>query len=580
VGEWPLRRKDGTFVIVEASTKILPDGRWQALVRDITERKQAQAALAEAHRTEHALRCELERVLAASGAVSDALTRVPEGSLHVALEAIAKQAQRLTDAAAAAASIDGAGDQAREGWVFLGMAPEQATAIARWTREARRAAPRERQTVRVDRHAAPGELVPGRPSITSLLAVPIRSRGQPVGNLYLTNTRRPGGFDEGDERTVQALAARPGTAIELARLYEREGLERAWLETIVEQLPEAVVIADARGGVVQQNEAALRLARDTGRADTNSITFDHELRLPSGAELAPDERPLQRALSRGEDTLCRELCLVKPGGDLLAMLVSARPIRTARGLAGAIMVLQDISALKELERLRDEWSSIVAHDLRQPVSVIAMAVELLRTGELRGVEQKALERIRGASARLDRMIGDLLDVSRIDARRLSLRRRVVDLSGLVERAVEELHEALSRFRVTVAVEPVALVYADPDRIEQVLANLLTNAAKYGAQGTEIRVEVRREGDQLRVSVTNHGAGIPPDELPQLFDRFARTRDARASAVPGIGLGLYISKGLVESHGGRIWAESTPGETTRVSFTLPAMARAPLHAPPP
>lgn len=570
VAEWALRRKDGTLTPVEASSKFLPDGRWQALVRDITERKQTQAALVGAHRTEQQLRCELERVLAASGAVSDALSGVPEGSAQLALEAIAKQAQLLTGADAAAACIDCGGEQAQ--WMFVGMTPEQASAVAAWAR-ARREAQREGDVVR-----ASGGLLPSHPSIRSLLAVPIQSRGQAVGALYLTHERAAGGFDDADERIVRMLAARSGAAIELARLYEREGLHRAWLETLVEHLPEAVVIADEHGRVVHQNEAAVRLA--TRRADAIGDSTAHELRSPGGAALEPDALPLARALA-GEEVTGEELCLVKPDGDLLAVLVSAKAIRTANGPAGAIMVFQDISARKELERLREEWSSIVAHDLRQPVSTIAMAAELLRLrdGERPDVERRSLEQIRSASGRLERMIGDLLDVSRIDAQRLSLERRTVDLSGLVECAVEELHEPLSDFLVSVAVEPLALTCADPDRVRQVLGNILTNAAKYGERGTEIRVELRREGDQLRVSVTNHGPGIEPHELPHLFDRFLRTPAARARA-PGIGLGLYISKQLVDSHGGRIWAESTPGETTTIHFTLPAMARAPLHASPP
>ena len=572
VAEWALRRKDGSLAPVEASTKLLPDGRWQALVRDITERKWTQVALVDAHRTEQELRCELERVLAASGAISDALSSVPEGSSQLALEAVAKQAQLLTDAEGAAACIDCRDDQPR--WRFVGMAPEQASAIVTWTLDGEVG-----RGADVDRHLPSGERPPSPSSFRSLLAVPIRSRGRPVGTLILTNKRSAGGFDEADERIVRALAARSGAAIELARLYEREGLERAWLETIVEQLPEAVVIADEQGRVVQQNEAAVRLATRTGRVDASGSPADHELRSASGAELEPDALPLARALA-GEEVAAEELCLVKPDGELLPVLVGAKPIRTASGPAGAIMVFQDISARKDLERLREEWSSIVAHDLRQPVAAIAMAAELirLRDGEQPDVEQRALARIRSASGRLERMIGDLLDVSRIDARRLSLERRTTDLSGLVEGAVEELREPLSGFRVSVEVEPLALTYADPDRIRQVLGNILTNATKYGERGTEIRIELRRDGDQLRVSVTNSGPGIEPHELPHLFDRFSRTPAARARA-PGIGLGLYISKGLVESHGGRIWAESTPGETTTVHFSLPAMARAPLHASP-
>ena len=116
-------------------------------------------------------------------------------------------------------------------------------------------------------------------------------------------------------------------------------------------------------------------------------------------------------------------------------------------------------------------------------------------------------------------------------------------------------------------EPQRRVSVDPDRIHQVFDNLISNAVKYGRPGAEIRIECLDRGEVLEVVVTNQGSGIPAHELPRLFSRFGRTRDARAEHTPGIGLGLYITRGLVEAHGGRIWAESVPGEST--SFRSPA-----------
>jgi signal transduction histidine kinase len=113
---------------------------------------------------------------------------------------------------------------------------------------------------------------------------------------------------------------------------------------------------------------------------------------------------------------------------------------------------------------------------------------------------------------------------------------------------------------------------DRDRIQQVLENLLCNAAKYGEPGTTIRVDTIRQDELIEVRVTNQGRGIPADQLPQLFNRFARTREARAGRESGLGLGLYIAKGLIEAHGGRLWAESIPGESTTFHFTVPLAPR--------
>jgi signal transduction histidine kinase len=165
------------------------------------------------------------------------------------------------------------------------------------------------------------------------------------------------------------------------------------------------------------------------------------------------------------------------------------------------------------------------------------------------------------------MIEDLLDASRIEAKQLSVEPRAIDFRAIVDAVLASHREGTSTIRVVAEGETWAWI--DPDRIHQVLDNLLSNAGKYGRPDTEIRIDCLDRGEMLEVVVTNQGPGIPAEELPQLFSRFGRTRDARADRTPGIGLGLYIARGLVEAHGGRIWAESVPGATTSFHFTIPA-----------
>jgi signal transduction histidine kinase len=233
-----------------------------------------------------------------------------------------------------------------------------------------------------------------------------------------------------------------------------------------------------------------------------------------------------------------------------------------------VAVVRDITALKELERLREEWASIIAHDLRQPVAAIALTAESLLGPRNEGLslqERRAIERIRSASKRLARMIEDLLDFSRIEAKRLSVRPRDVDFCAIIDAVVESRRDTSS---IRLVGEPDLHVSVDPDRVHQVLDNLLSNAVKYGRPNAEILIEWFDRGARLEVVVTNQGAGIPADELPRLFSRFGRTQAARTRRTPGIGLGLYIARGLVEAHGGHIWAESVPRESTSFHFTLP------------
>jgi signal transduction histidine kinase len=168
------------------------------------------------------------------------------------------------------------------------------------------------------------------------------------------------------------------------------------------------------------------------------------------------------------------------------------------------------------------------------------------------------------------MIDELLDATRLEAQRMTLTPKAVDVAALAREVCERTANVTAGHPVLVREAGAPReAWADPARVEQVIANLVSNAAKYGAPGSEIRVDVDGSGDAVEVTVTNQGRGLAPDELPRLFQRFMRSRASVAEGTTGIGLGLYICKGLVEAHGGRMWAESTPGETTSFHFTLPA-----------
>lgn len=361
------------------------------------------------------------------------------------------------------------------------------------------------------------------------------------------------------------------------RVEASEARQRRWLRNIVDQMPEGVLIVDAAGRPVLENRAVLAFASErTDLRDPwgNPTRFD--VRLPDGEPVPPDDRPSVRALARGESTLARELAARKDG-KLIPILVSAAPIRDDGGtITGATILAQDITPIKELERLRDEWASIVAHDLRQPVNVISLSAETLeRSCEPSTPDRvrKTIGRIREGTTRLNRMISDLSDASRIEANRMTVLPAAVDLSELMHGVCESLRDATGGRELTVDAPPGLGAWIDPDRIQQVLTNLIVNAAKYGAPGTEIRVSAAARDDVVEVAVTNRGRGIPAEQIPGLFSRFGRTPEARLSKTPGTGLGLYIARGLVEAHDGRIWVDSTPGQTT-FRFVVP---RAPLAA---
>jgi signal transduction histidine kinase len=244
----------------------------------------------------------------------------------------------------------------------------------------------------------------------------------------------------------------------------------------------------------------------------------------------------------------------------------------ARSLLYALERARALNAIKELERLREEWTSVIAHDLRQPVAAIsfyaqALAVTAAADPSL-GRIQPRVQSIVSSTQRLDRMIADLLDVSRLGAGRLTIEPVSVDLIALIHRVTGQFARDDEQ-PIDISVDDdLAMARADPARLEQVLENLLSNALKYGEPGAPIRIDASQRNGSIEIAVTNTGAGIAAEDVPALFTRFYRTDSARVGTAPGLGLGLYITQELVRAHGGRVWVESVPGKETSFRFTIP------------
>ncbi|WP_437567721.1 PAS domain S-box protein [Sorangium sp. So ce542] len=361
---------------------------------------------------------------------------------------------------------------------------------------------------------------------------------------------------------VEDVTARKRAEEERERLLAQLDAERRTLQTVFDSAPVPLLLIDRNGAErVIANPHALDL---TGGAAERGQYVGRLLR-PDGTALPLDELPSSRAM-RGETIPGEELVVARADGSSRTFLVAAAPLRDSAGkITGAVVAGEDISPLKELARMREEWTSIIAHDLRQPITTIVLKATLL--AKQPQCSDKA-QHILASATLLSRMVSDLLDVSRLESRRLDLRPAKVDLPALIRATVERTADATRGHRVDVEVsDGVPPLIVDPGRLEQVLTNLLSNAAKYGAPETPIRIAVERRGGEVLVAVENEGKGIAPEELPRLFGRYYRTREAKLGGAAGLGLGLYIVRGLIEAHGGRVWAESEPGKAS-FQFTLP------------
>jgi signal transduction histidine kinase len=223
--------------------------------------------------------------------------------------------------------------------------------------------------------------------------------------------------------------------------------------------------------------------------------------------------------------------------------------------------------LREVDQLTREVLANISHDFRSPLASIRMAASLLHSGSLGPKEERWLQIIHSDTDKLLRLTDDILQLSKLRARTLPLDLAPADLRDVAASAADEVRPVTVEKGVTLTIalpEPAPRLVCDEQRIQQVLANLLSNAVKFTPQGGEVRVTGRADGDQFLITVEDTGIGIPPSELPHIFDRYHQAH----GRTGGTGLGLAIVKGLVEAHGGRVWAESREGEGSRFHVALP------------
>lgn len=229
------------------------------------------------------------------------------------------------------------------------------------------------------------------------------------------------------------------------------------------------------------------------------------------------------------------------------------------------VLFTDVSARKRAERTQQDFVAMASHDLATPVTVLRARAQLMQRRQ--EYDEAAIEAIIEQTTRMERLIADLRDLVRLETGQIELRRVAVDLRDLARESAERVRVQATAHAVRIETprDPVRGEW-DPDRLGQVLDNLLGNAVKYSRSGSDIVVRVMACGAEARIAVTDRGEGIPAEALPRLFERFYRAD--RGEEAPGLGIGLYISRMLVEAHGGRIWAESAPGQGSTFTVALP------------
>jgi len=393
--------------------------------------------------------------------------------------------------------------------------------------------------------------------VKALLYVPLRvpERGV-IGVLGVANRESERPFSERDIHLLSALADYAAIAIENARLFEAVEVERAKLEAILREAQEAIIVVDEENTILLCNTAA-RAALGLGEADLLHCPVDEVIPHPILREMFVQVRETGRA-KHGEVSL-------EDGRTFNAQLTPIEGV-------GRVLVMQDITHLKELDRIKSEFVSTVSHDLRTPLTTILGYVELLpRVGPVNELQREFISRVQESMQTITDLISDLLDIGRIEAG-LDLEMSPCDLREVIEKAIREFQPLAEEKKQDLRWQPpdaLPLVLGNPRRLRQVVDNLIDNAIKYTHEGGWIAVEATEEDGHVVVRVADNGIGIPLAQQPYIFDRFYRVESDETADIRGTGLGLAIVKSVIEKHNGRVWVESRPGVGSVFTFVLPA-----------
>ena len=424
--------------------------------------------------------------------------------------------------------------------------------------------------------------MPVSPSL-SLLAVPIRHRGERVGKLILMEKEGGRAFTPEDEETLVMFASYGAMAITNARRYRDEKRARADLEAMIKASPVSVTVFSARtGDVISSNRESARLLRvlRIQNRPLEDILNMVKVRRADGREFSSEELSVTKVLGSPETLRAEEVIIEGPEGDRITALLSVTPIISDDGgVASLILTVQDMTHLDELERQRSDFLAIVSHELRAPLAAIKGSAATALGESLAVGRSEMMQFFRIINQHADQMSGlvyDLLDVARIRTGTLQVNPEPVQVTRLVDRARNTFLSGGGKNEVLIELAPeLPPVNADGRRISQVLVNLLSNADRHSPDDSPVRIAVSQDGAHVAFCVEDKGRGISAERLPHIFRKIApHDGEGGSGRDEGSGWGLSICKGIVEAHGGRIWVESDGvGHGARITFTIPAAENA-------
>ncbi len=409
--------------------------------------------------------------------------------------------------------------------------------------------------------------------LRQVVALPMVAEQELLGVIFIFRAQSSR-FSSDDRQILASFADYAAIAVNNANHYEEAVTERRRLDALLDSSADGIMVLRPDLRIERFNRALVTLTgwsaqQAVGQAHDEVITWARR-----SSRLTLEDAIAQGWPTDEGRTLYVEGDLRRRNGSLVSLGITYAPLMTRKEqLLNIIGTARDISRFRETEALKDTFISIVSHELKTPVAIIKGYAETLQRPRARsnpGLVEDMLRDITQEADRLARLVDDLLDASRLQAGGLPFRDvEDVDLCSIAERVVDRHRARAERHDLRLDFsEQFPLIQGDPERLEQMLDNLVSNAVKYSPRGGTVEVRGRANPAEVVITVSDEGVGIPMDEQERIFDRFYRVEGPETRAVAGTGLGLYLTRAIAEAHGGRCWVTSAPGKGSTFHVALP------------
>lgn len=408
--------------------------------------------------------------------------------------------------------------------------------------------------------------------LRQVIALPLVAEGELLGVIYVFRTTGLA-FSENERQILAGFADQAAIAVRNARLYQEVLTEKQRLRAIIEYSADGIMILDPNGRVEVFNQAMSRMTGIKPEKALGKPCYE-VLRLKDsrGNDICRRECPFLKAESPEQPSYLEGEIHRENGKRITVSITYAHLTDEEGNLVNIIASVRDITRIKEAEELKSTLISAISHELKTPVAIIKGYANTLRREDVHWDEKtirESLAAIEEESDRLSRMIDNILEASRVQAGALKLEMGDVWIPRIADKVVDYYRRQSPKHNFEIAFPPdFPVILADEERIREVLENLVSNAVKYSPDGGTVWVGGWADQDRVYVYVVDQGVGIPEEEQEKIFDRFYRADSPLKKKTKGVGLGLYITKAIVEAHGGKIWVESKPGKGSKFIFWLP------------